>query len=321
MPDIAELVLTSSEPSIRYQALIGLGLAEPDSPEAARAREEVRTSERVRTLLSGRDASGRIPGNEYAKWYGAHWVFAQLADLGCPPGDASLHPLRDQVYDFLIPKGPDDGRIRIEGRVRHCGAWQGNGLLATLALGVADERSDQLAEMLLRWRWPDGGWNCDKRPEAVNSSFHETLIPMRALHLYGRMRGSAEALAAAYRASELFLRRRLFRRERDGAVMDPRFMLLRYPAYWHYGILQGLQVMDEMGLLGDERCAEALDLLESKRLPDGGFPAEDRMYKVTTRKTATGCHASLVDWGGVSSRRMNPWVTVEALTVLRAAGR
>jgi hypothetical protein len=30
---------------------------------------------------------------------------------------------------------------------------------------------------------------------------------------------------------------------------------------------------------------------------------------------------SLVDWDGVRSRRMNQWVTAEALTVLSAAGR
>ena len=30
---------------------------------------------------------------------------------------------------------------------------------------------------------------------------------------------------------------------------------------------------------------------------------------------------SLADWGGVSSRRMNEFVTVDALYVLKAAGR
>jgi hypothetical protein len=28
-----------------------------------------------------------------------------------------------------------------------------------------------------------------------------------------------------------------------------------------------------------------------------------------------------VDWGGTSIRRSNPWVTVDALAVLQAAGR
>lgn len=29
----------------------------------------------------------------------------------------------------------------------------------------------------------------------------------------------------------------------------------------------------------------------------------------------------MVDWGGTSTVKMNPWVTVDALTVLKAAGR
>jgi hypothetical protein len=32
-------------------------------------------------------------------------------------------------------------------------------------------------------------------------------------------------------------------------------------------------------------------------------------------------HHDSVDWGGTSTRRANPWVTADALTVLRAAGR
>ena len=40
-----------------------------------------------------------------------------------------------------------------------------------------NERCDELALRLAEWQWPDGGWNCDKRPEVVISSFMETLIP------------------------------------------------------------------------------------------------------------------------------------------------
>ena len=77
-------------------------------------------------------------------------------------------------------------------------------------------------------------------------------------------------------------------------------------------------LLAEAGLIGDPRCADALDLLESKRLPDGGFPAEAKYYGLgRSRKSGR----DLVDWGGVSRRKSNPFVTVDALHVLRAAGR
>ena len=171
---------------------------------------------------------------------------------------------------------------------------------------------------MLHWQWPDGGWNCDKEPSADTSSFMETLPPMRGLAAWAALSGDSAARAAAERAAEVFLERRLFRRRRDGRVIRAEFTKLHYPLYWHYDILAGLKAMAELGAIGDARCSDALDLLESKRLPDGGWPAEARYYRHSTEIKLGNDD---VDWGGTSTRRMNEWVTVDALGVLRAAGR
>ena len=63
----------------------------------------------------------------------------------------------------------------------------------------------------------------------------------------------------------------------------------------------------------------ALDLLESKRLADGGWPAEAKFYSTSEKAPSNGTTA--VDWGGTSTKRMNPWVTVQALSVLVKARR
>ena len=94
--------------------------------------------------------------------------------------------------------------------------------------------------------------------------------------------------------------------------MNRNFVKLHYPCYWHYDILFGLKVMAEAGFINDSRCAVALNLLESKRLPDGGFPAEAKYYRVTDKSIS--CR-SLVDWGGTSKKKMNEFVTVDALSV------
>jgi hypothetical protein len=175
-----------------------------------------------------------------------------------------------------------------------------------------------LVERLLHWQWPDGGWNCDKNPRADTSSFMESLLPMRALAQYGRIAGDERATAAAARASEVFLSRQLFRRRSDGAVIHRTFTALHYPNYWHYDILAGLRAMHDVGVLGDPRCTAALDLLEAKELPGGGWSAEARYFK----PSATLAHGNdYVDWGGTSKRRPNEWVSAEALAVLHAAGR
>ncbi len=58
---------------------------------------------------------------------------------------------------------------------------------------LADERTEELASRLVAWQWPDGGWNCDKNPQASHSSFHESLIPLRGLALHGRMTGNQQS--------------------------------------------------------------------------------------------------------------------------------
>ena len=100
--------------------------------------------------------------------------------------------------------------------------------------------------------------------------------------------------------------------------MQSDFTKLCYPPYWHYDILFGLKVMTEAGFINDPRCEEALDLLESKRLPEGGWPAEKKYYRAPKNG---GSGNSPVDWGGTSKRRMNAWVTADVLYVLKKAGR
>ncbi len=332
---VIDRLLKSEEPSIRWKTRVHL-LGESKTARGVRAlQKEIRGSPRVRALLSGRDSTGRLVHgrNVYDKWRGAHWVLASLADIGYPRGDKSLLPARDQLMEHWLDKRSfyDEFEARtkaasygrrgvpiLDGRHRRCASQQSNALFSVLTLGLEDRRTQGLLERLLHWQWPDGGWNCDRKPGAQNSSFMESILPLRALSLVARTTGDSDAGSAAKRAAEIFLKRRLFRRRSDGGVIRAEFVALHYPLYWHYDILGGLKVMAEAGFIGDPRCEEALDLLESKCLPDGGFAAERRYYN-TSQKAKAG--VEWVDWGGASKRRENEWVTIDALTVLQAAGR
>ncbi len=322
MKELVAKLLKSEEPSVRCKVLTGVADKGPRSRAVKEAQQEIKKSARVKALLSERGRDGRIPLDPYSKWRGAHWVLAALADLAYPPGDNSLVPLREQVYGWLLSDEHAKSIPTLEGRVRRCGSQEGNALFATLALGLADERADELAARLIKWQWPDGGWNCDRRPEAVNSSYHESFIPLRALALYARRAGDEKARAAAERAAELFLKRRLFRRLSDGAVMDGNFTRPRYPAYWHYDVLAGLKALAAAGFVRDRRCDDALELLEARQLPGGGWPAQGKYYRYYPPGKATGAGPpSRVDWGPTGKTKMNEWVTADALYVLREAGR
>lgn len=326
-------LLESDEPSIRWKARVNVLGEDPTSPPIRALQAEIRGSPRVQRMLERHvGAAAALAPQAYAKWQGAHWVLHALADLGYPAGDPVLEPLRDRVVegwlgaqflaDVVVATKAETYKVRgvpvMNGRHRRCASQQGNALLAVIRLGLIDDRAPRLAERLLHWQWPDGGWNCDRNPSADSSSFMETLPPMRALAAWSLRTGDVEAGRAAERAAEVFFERRLFKGRSTGQIIHPEFTKLHYPLYWHYDVLAGLKAMAELGRIGDPRCADALDLLESKQLPDGGWPAEARYYK---HSTTVALGNDDVDWGGTSTRRSNPWVTVDALAVLRASGR
>lgn len=316
--DIIKCLLASQEPAIVYKTSVYLLGLEKNSPEANKLRQRIAESPVVKTLLSERDRDGQIPWHPYTKWTGAHWILASLADLEYPEGDLQLFPLRDQVYKWLYSDRHLKSIKSIEGKVRHCASQEGNAVYYLLKLGLADERVDSMVSRLIEWQWDDGGWNCDKNPGAKNSSFHESLIPLRGLALYAKQTGNRAAKESVGRAAELFLKRSLYQKQSDGTVIHPNFIKLHYPCYWRYNILLALLVMLESGLLTDKRCQPALKLLSDRQRADGSFTADTKYFKVT-EKDVSG--RSLVNWNMISGYKMNGYLTVDALTVLKEAGR
>src|SRR5271166_6001387 len=203
---------------------------DPQSRKIKDQQEEIRESPRARSLIAGRDQRAAREKYVYAAWRGAHWTLAMLAEIGYPAGDTSLLPMRDQVLDYwlsssfymefesksAVPKHRSaEGVPIIQGRYRRCASQQGNALYSITRLGLADKRSDALVERLMHWQWPDGGWNCDRKPSAHISSFNESLLPMLGLAAHAE-RGDKAARAAALKASEVFLCRRLYKSRTDG---------------------------------------------------------------------------------------------------------
>jgi hypothetical protein len=319
METIAQKLLRSSEPAIRYKTLTGIyGLSE-DHAIVRQAREEIRTCARVQALLKHRNNKGEIDIHPYKKWQGAHWTLSILADLSYPGHDPALIPLREQVLTWLFSNQRQKNIRLINGRVRQCGSIEGNAALSIMKLGLADERVDELIGRLVESQWPDGGWNCDKRPEASHSSFMESWIPLRAMAFYGESRKDKSIFQAIQRTCELFLSHALFKRNSDGSAILDEFLWLRYPRYWHYDILGGLLALSEASRLNDHRCEPALQKLKESFIPSVGYRVNGKYYQLR-HPNISGY--SPVDWGmgqkGKST--MNEFLTVEAFTILRKAG-
>lgn len=311
-------------PVVAYRARRLLAGDPEGSPGMRRLRRAIGSSDMAHSLLRALEMERFNP---YRKWQGPHWTLYSLAEIGYPAGDLRLLPLRRRVMEWMfapaflkppcsliLPEQPE--------RPRRCASMEGNAIWAQLLLGIVDEeRVPLLVDRLVRFQWPDGGWNCDKRTAAHTSSVQETLIPLRGLALWARTRGDARAAEAAGRAAEFLLGKRLLWRRRDGAPIVPDWGgpvdRIHYPIRF-YDLLGALVVMAELGRIRDPRCRDPLDLLESKRLDDGTFPVEWTNVKRAERIESRGTYA---DWGVIHKRKGNPFVTVDALYVLREAGR
>jgi hypothetical protein len=305
-----EWLLDSNEPGIVFQAKRDL-LGEEDPPEAASVLE----GPKVRTLLAGQQADGGFGVHAYGKWGGAHWRLVSLVELGVPAKEPRCLAAAETVLAWLTGDGHRRGIPTIDGLVRRCASQEGNALAVCCRLGLADDpRVRLLAESLIEWQWSDGGWNCDRNASGYRSSFHESLPPMWGLHEYAVATGDQAAREASRRTAELFLEHRLFRRLSDGAPIHPSFVTLHHPPFWHYDVLQALVVLARMGLAGDPRAADGLDLLQERRLGDGRWRPGGRWWR---SPASSGSNVEVVDWGSGP----NEMLTLNALRVLRAAGR
>jgi hypothetical protein len=307
-------LLRSKDPSVRYFALTDILRMAASSGEVRAAKRQIPSGARLHALLSGQRADGGFGVDWYKKWAGATWRLVSAVELGVDPENVVARRAAEYVLDRvpLIRFEPH----QIRGLFRLHASMLGNPLGVCSRLGMArDPRVQRIARSLVRWQWPDGGWNCDSSPNARHSSFYESLATLWGLNEYLRATNDDTVRASVDRAAELFLKHRLFRSCHGEKVMDPRWTKLHFPVYWHYDILQALRVLDRVGKLGDPRCREALDLIQSKRGHDGTWLADARFWRRGPRSAA---NTEVVDWGGVGPNEM---ITLNSLRVLVASGR
>ncbi len=315
-----EWLLSSKDPSVRYMTLVDV-LGESTRTKAVRsARDEIPQGPRIRALFKGQRKDGGFGVHPYQKWTGALWRLVSLIELEVPRSDPRLRLAANTVLNWL-----NSGTLMntVNGRARIHASIPGNAIAVCCRLGMSsDKRVKRLIGVLVETQWADGGWNCDQKPDANHSSFYESLATLWGLIEYSKTTGNADASSAAERAAELFLQHQLFRSTTSGEVINQEWLKLHYPLYWHYDILQALVILSRAGKLSDPRGSEALDIIQSKRSKEGLWRSEGYYWRpmTSTRSTNSGDapRKEVVDWG---RRGPNQMITLNALRVLRAAGR
>jgi hypothetical protein len=235
-------------------------------------------------------------------WTATTFSLLLLRDLGLDPASEEARRAVALVHDNS--KWEEGGQDFFSGEVEPCI----NGM--TVALGSYFGQDVQgVVDRLLGEQLSDGGWNCEAERGSTRSSFHTTICVLEGLLEHERATGgSAEVTAARLRGQEYVLDRRMFRRLSTGEVVNPKWTLFSFPTRWHYDVLRGLDYLRSAGVAPDERCAEAIDLVERRR-EDGRWPLQNpHPGKV---------HFDMEQGEGQPSR----WNTLRAMRVLDWYGR
>jgi hypothetical protein len=212
-------------------------------------------------------------------------VLMLLRDLGLDPASDQARHSAGLVRDHVTWQGWEayNGNPFFAGEVEPCI----NGQVAAVGAYFGQDVR-VIIDRLLTEQLPDGGWNCEAENGSTRSSFNTTICVLEALlgHELG-FGHHPEVNAARLRGQEYLLARRLFRRRSTGAIIEydrksgpdggrdaPAFTRFAFPTWWHYDVLRALEYLRHANAAPDDRVAEAIDLVMSKRGADGRWPLE-----------------------------------------------
>ena len=264
--------LLEGDPAIRWQVLRDLTDASPDDVAVERARVEHEGW--GARLLAAEDPDGlwaggacfpaSYEGGEPGQpWTPTMHTLQTLQLLGLDPQSESARRTTALVAEN--GRWEHDGQRYFDGEVEPCINGRTIETGAYLGVDVAP-----LVERIVDERLQDGGWNCEAENGSVRTSFDTTINVLDGLREFERATGgSAEVREARRTGEEYLLERSLLRRKSTGEVVDPAYLEFAFPYYWHYDVLRALDYFRERGAEPDPRMAEAVEVVRSKRQPDG----------------------------------------------------
>ena len=270
--------LLDSDPSIRWQVLRDLTDAPAEEVAAERAR--VATAGAGARLLALQGTDGAWAGAAWNQgWNSTMHVLSLLREMGLDPaGDEARRALAlvrehvrwdgwqlDGSWRKDLPGNPFfAGEVEpcINGQVAASGAYFGQDV-------------ERIISLLLAEQLDDGGWNCEAERGSTRSSFNTTICVLEALLEYELAGGSRAGVnETRLRGQEYLLKRCLLRRQSTGEIINPDWLRFAFPTWWHYDVLRGLEYLRRAGVAPDERMAEAVELVASKRGGDGRWSLE-----------------------------------------------
>ena len=314
------------QPGVRYFALREILGLPPEDAAVKKARVALMKSDPVAAIMANQSPEGYWvkPGAGYGpKYQGTVWSIIFLAQLGADGSDPRVHLGGEYLLAHSIASR---GGFSPSG-FGHCLA--GNLGTALIDLGwLGDKRLQKALELMARMVTGDGIADSDDRENPVRFYKSGTCAPLFACAANNKQPCAWGAVKVMLALGKVPPARRTppmkaaieqgtgFLLGRDPVVAD-------YPAGWaekpssswfKFGfplgyvtdVLQNLEALVSLGLAGDERLANALEMVSGKQDGQGRWKME---YSYDGKM-----------WVDIEQKgKPSKWVTLRALRVLKAA--
>jgi len=290
--------LLDSDPAIRWQVMRDLTDAPAEEVAAERAR--VAREGWGAQLLALQGADGQWAGGSlFPKQLATTSSLMLLRDFGLDPESAQARRAVGLVRERS--RWDHAGQPFFEGEVEPCI----NGRAVSIGAYFGEDVQG-IVDRLLTEQMADGGWNCEQENGSTRGSFHSTICVLEGLLEHERATGGTPKVTAArLRGQKYLLERRMFHRLSTGEAIDADWTRFSFPTDYFYDVLRGLEHLRSAAVMPDDRVAEAIDVVRSKRDANGRWPLEN--------PHPGELHFAIDEGEGKPSR----WITLRGLRVLR----
>lgn len=276
-------------------------------------QERIATEGWGKGFLSKRLPNGHWGRSFYAnKWVSTHYTLLDFKHLGIAQTVPEICETTHRL--FREEKGADGGlnpSRKNSINSDHC--INGMALNYGCYFQTPEEALHSVIDFMLSQRLADGGFNCNLNYRDANpthSSLHTTLSALEGFWEYekqGYTYRLDEIHDAVETSREFILQHRLYKSDKTGEIINPKFCMLSFPSRWFYDILRALVYFADANVPYDSRMDDAMDVLRSKQRKDGYWPVQAK-------------HAGQVHFDMESGRAPSRWNTLRALRVMNWVG-
>ncbi len=292
--------LLEGDISIQYQTY--RDLLDIDKPEL---RKKIQFEGWGKQFLSCRQASGYWGKSFYQpKWTCSHYTLLDLRNLNILPIPEITETLE---LIFTKEKCSDGGINPAESLKQSDVCINGMTLNYSSYFQINEKYLKSVIDFLLSEIMPDGGFNChSNRKGATHSSVHTTLSVLEGFAEYKKSYTYRlnEIVEAEKEAQEFLLMHKLFRSDKTGQIMNPKFLRFPFPCRWYYDILKAMDYFQMVNIKDDIRMNEAINVILAKKTKENQWKLSSKYLGAT--------HFDMEESGKPSR-----WNTLRALRVLK----